>query len=99
MHDDYNIVALHSQTARGSRLRHQRTARRMQDVSGAFLPAAVQTGPSEFSATETPKRARDVIQNSSVCWAVAVYDTAKGHCSGILVTSQHVLTAAHCVTE
>jgi Trypsin len=73
----------------------------MQMLSSFPVSDKALLGRSGFAASEISQPGLHLIQEAQldICWEVAVSNPEKGHCSGVLLTSQHVLTAAHCVTE
>ena len=57
---------------------------------------------SDFGNSETFQPGLHVSHDPEgldICWTVAVFNPNKGHCSGVLLSSRFVLTAAHCATE
>ncbi|OQV25895.1 hypothetical protein BV898_00039 [Hypsibius exemplaris] len=98
-----DLFGLAFQTASGNSQRALNVARRMQ-MQSTFPVSDNSMGrsESEFGNSEISNPGLHSVHNSmglDICWAVAIFNPSKGHCSGVLMSARHILTAAHCATE
>ncbi|GAU91594.1 hypothetical protein RvY_03820-2 [Ramazzottius varieornatus] len=88
------------QTSMGKAQRALNVGRRMQMVSSFPVSDAALMGRSAFAESQISNPGLHFQYDAlAICWEVAVVDPSRGHCSGALISSRHVLTAAHCLTE
>lgn len=88
------------QTQEGTAKRALNIGRRMQMLSLFPVTDSALMGRSGFGGSEISQPGLHKSRSPpDICWEVAVFNPVKGHCSGVLLTNRHVLTAAHCVTE